>query len=993
MGPRNFALAVGLFLLGGAMPAPSYAVPVELAQESIEADGGEFWIRKVALDPAGTVGEWEHRLAGDDWLAAFDVFDAMQRSPESARWFCEHRKDDLRAGLVHPRSAMRASAWRIVRMGQGAGADCVDWSRAITREIGAEAKAWRNAALSEAWMEPGERGAQAYGLILQDLERGGAESHGQAIDAYRASAIHVGVSREETGTSLWVGNEGTNLRPLHAGLFKPMASSIAVEALRERCKDNFVEHGFLVEALDLAREVHSKPYTGLHGQRDWSRLESGLRTPPIQGTSDRGKLDAWARVLTELARLGSTHLAHQFWLIGQGVESQLSPESIRTLNGTLEAREFYIRLAVESGPVETLAKARGADREIQELVWVALEGDWRTISLRALEPWIRGEHGSDFQVLAVSRLCEAPASVERNGLLLEVVETCEGEALRLAFRALAQGPSPESVQERLHRIWRDAALESQGALLREMPNSSAWKAFAGDWLELVRELGPCDLLVLEHLSHLAEDSRWSALFERDLGEALEARFQVWRADKEPVSRDLARRAAALRRVQRAGDRGADTPLADNVLLQGLLRRVEWIQGLPEEHPVRIRFDFSKACVALISNDPGFVDWVRSNLTTIEDWPRRLRVEVALRLPVVSYSDPESQLHAFVVRMGERDYPGLGAVLKERWLSEPLRAGGLLAREATNRRSSPTLRQVAMSGLAARGDVPALLEIIDQDPGVTGPQIAMETLVPLADDRIDPALRTRWQRAESAALGDGPEREIEAHLEAELLLALVQRGALESGEASSILAGPLAASEAQWRARLDGVSDPEDWRPQRRVVQGVAQRGELKALLDRNPRWSSLDGRLLAKMAKDAFAVGDEDSAQALARWAEVALAGEPDLEDWRNAMGQVRMLRFRLARSRGDLANVAWYCDRFVETMLGGGISLESLVGTRDVREGLHPLARLSALRLQSLAMLAAGDGDRERAGKLLALAERYCGVSTRARDQQGRAARWIQRK
>ena len=436
-----------------------------------------------------------------------------------------------------------------------------------------------------------------------------------------------------------------------------------------------------------------------------------------------------------------------------------------------------------------------------------------------------------------------------------------------------------------------------------------------------------------------------------------------------------------------------TDLSENVLVKGLLRRADWILGLPEDHPVKVRFDFSKACVALISDDPGYSDWVRANLGMVRAWPRRLRVEVALRLPEESFADPNSDLFEFVSAMGEADYAGLGAVLKERWLANGIRAGGLLQREAANRRASSNLRQVAMTGLAAPGQIKTILQILNEDPGVTGPQLAMETLAQLSDDRVDPALRRRWMRARKAGRGDEANQEIEAHLATELLLVLVQRGALQPGELASILEQPLARSADQWQERLGGNTSSEDWRSQRRVVHQVAKRGELVALLERNPGWKALDGRFLEKLAQDAWSARDEDAAHILARWAEIALAGEPDKNQWRQAMARIRVLRFRLARSRGDLASLAWYCDRFMESMLGAGLPLEALVGGFDVREGRHPLARMSALRLQSLAMLAASEGDSQQARELLGLAERYCGISIRARDQHGRAARWIQGK
>jgi hypothetical protein len=989
---RFLSPALGLIFLGhtqGVWAASAQGPTPTVLEESLEV--GEFWIRAVALDPAGTRERWFPKLSSSNWLEVYDVFDAMQRCPGAAGWFCLHEKDALRAGLAHSRSAVRAAAWRIVRMGQGLGADCVDWSIPIDREIGDEAKAWRDAALSESWLDAGERGAAAYRLVLQDLARGVAEPHGILPEAYRAIAIHVGVAREETGPSLWIEGHGENkkVRPIHSGLLRPMAHSKAIEELRVQTRENFEEHGFLVDAMALAQAASAGILSGLHTSRDWTWLERGVRMPPVES----GKLYAWNQVLTELSRLGSEYLTEYFWKLGLSADSLLTLETLRVLGGLDEARNFYIRLAVESGPLNVLAWARLENRATMEIVWSALEGDWRAIPLASLEPWIRGEHGAEFQVLAVSRLCEAPDSAERRTLLLEVVETCDGEALRLAFRTLAQGSDAQGVQQRLHRIWRDENPESRQTLLRELPNSMAWEAFGGDWLEQVREPGPCELLALEHLSYLATDPRWRALLERDFGEALEARFAEWRAGKEPVSRDLARRAAALRRVQTAGDGEPQTALSENVLVEGLRRRVDWIIGLPEDVPAKVRFDFSKACIALIASDPGFTAWVQDNLGAIQKWPRRLRVEVALRLEADSTSDANSDLHKFVARVGEADYSRLGEVLKERWLADAHRAGALLVQEANNRRAYSNLRQVAMAGLATMGEVEALLQIVEEDPGVTGPQLAMETLQPLVDDRINPALRARWMRARTAANGDDANQEIEAHLATELLLVLVRRGALKPGEASSILEGPLAGSADQWQERVGGVSASEDWRSQRRVLHQVAVQGQLAALLDQNPGWRALDGRLLVKLARDARSAGDSESAHILARWAEVALAGEPDQNQWRDAMGEVQVLRFRLARARGDLANTAWYCDRFVEGMLAGGIPLESLTGGFDVREGRHPLARLSALRLQSLAMLAASNDDADRAQELLGLAKRFCGISTRALDQQDRAADWVQRK
>ncbi|MDF1838799.1 MAG: hypothetical protein P1V35_13090, partial [Planctomycetota bacterium] len=908
------------------------------------AESAEFWIRRVALDPAGTVTRWEPRLASSHWFEAYDVLDAMQRSPEAARWFCKHRKADLRAALRHPRSPIRAAAWRIVRMGQGAGADCVDWTVPIAREFGDEASAWRNAALSQAWLDSGAAGAAAYDSVLEDLARGGAESLGTNPDGYRAAAMHLGVAQERTADSLWIAESGGSgkLRPIYPGFLRLMAHPRAIENVRELVRRSSPEVRFHVEALALSQQAFAGTLNAEPDAIDWSVLEQGLLDAPPVGDEWEVQFYMWNQVQSELARLGSSRLSQIYWAIGLNVSSKLSAQAVRSFGGMDEAREHYIRFATESAPPEVaLKRAEGESRAIQELVWIGLEGDWRAIPLSALAPWIRGEHGKDFQVLAVSRLCESPVGDERQKLLLEVVESGEGEALRLAFRTLAQGPDPAAVQERLHRIWREEGPNSRQSLLRELPNSEAWRAFGGDWLELVREPGPCDLLVLEHLSFLATDARWRALFERDLAEALEARFVDWQAGREPVSRDLARRAAALRRVQTAGGRESAPALEANPLTRGLTRRADWILGLPEASQADVRFDYSKACVALIADAPGFAAWVQGDLHRIQKWPRRLRVEVALRLPSHSYADPDSDLRRFVDGVGAADYSHLGAVLKERWLSDAQRAGRRLFEEATNRRASSNLRQVALAGLARLGEVEAILQVMNEDIGITGPQLAMEALQPLQDVRIDPALRARWMRARAAGLGKGANQEIEAHLATELLLVLVGRGALDMGEASSILEAPFLASVDQWNQRLGGASVEEDWRSQRRVLHRVAQRGDLLPLLELNPDWMAMDGRLLAKLAQDAHSAGDPESANLLARWAEVALAGEPDKNQWRNAMAEVHILRFRLARSRRDLANVAWYCDRFVEGMLAGGVSIEPLVGGFDVREGRHPLARL----------------------------------------------------
>jgi hypothetical protein len=106
------------------------------------------------------------------------------------------------------------------------------------------------------------------------------------------------------------------------------------------------------------------------------------------------------------------------------------------------------------------------------------------------------------------------------------------------------------------------------------------------------------------------------------------------------------------------------------------------------------------------------------------------------------------------------------------------------------------------------------------------------------------------------------------------------------------------------------------------------------------------------------------------------------------------LLRFQVARARGDFGPVAWYCERFVQDLLRGGLRsspAEALLGGFDLREGRHGLAWLCALRLQGLAMRAASTGDPDGAQGLLKQAGTYCGSSKRAQVQQERAARWVE--
>ncbi len=980
------------------------AGPMPRVQEGVEWRGensdleSEFQVRRFSLDPAGTQSIWQPMLGSPNWLRHYDVLDAMQRNPEAARWFCVHRKKALRESLTHERSAVRAAAWRIVRMGQGLGSDCVDWQLGVgdRGSLGDEGRAWFEAALSESSLSSGDTRSAAYRAALESFAAHESDDTKSLIPKSRASVVHAGFIDGEVGIDPWwcdVGGEQV-FRGLLATDLRVPVSEQALQAMRERAKEASVDVRFQIEAMALAQfAMAGQPEGGLDSI-DWTLLEKGLVSWPNTEGSEGLLLRRRMALIKELARLDVPWLSRIFWRVAMDVEGHIGAGSIAELGGVESARFMYLGWASSSASLTiTLARSLNGGSDLQAQVWSTLEGDARNFPLKALEPFLHERRDEQVQRNAVGRLWSSPKSEERRRLLLKAVETCRGEALRLAFRVLARGDERSQVQEALHRVWRQRSLEERSELLRELPNSSAWSAFTPDWLESVRELGPSDLLELEHLSYLAVDSRWQALFERDFAEAFDQRFGVWESGKEPVSRDLARRATALFRVQHAGEGDGTDTLEGNVLVRGLMRRTRWLTALMPEQLDDARFDYSKACIALFAKDEQFEAWVLAHVGEIRTWPRRLQVEVGIGLRPDSYSGLENELALFVARVESEFYGQLGSVLKERWLAEGARASKLFAAEATNRRAASSVRQAAMAGLAKEGRLQELIDVLNDDTGVTGPQLAMETLLPLHGDQIDRALRARWQRAKDAAQAGGADSEIENHLEMELLLILVKRRALSSEEIAQSLAGPMAQRFAQLEHRMDGEVTDEGWRPQLHVVQQLAELGVLQELLETNPDWSALDGRFLGKLAQAVWDAGDVGAADILSRWAEVALAGEPSTNRWwRPALG-VRILRYRLARKTGDLANTAWYCERLLQDLLGQSqeyTPVESMLGGHDLREGRHPIAFLSALRLQSLAMLAAKERDAMRSQLLLKQAERFCGVSSRAREQQARVKRWI---
>ncbi|MCA9000946.1 MAG: hypothetical protein KDB61_03415 [Planctomycetes bacterium] len=973
VGLRRFLIGFGLYTLSWGVGLASQDVSGEAPAES-----GEFWVRSVALDPEGTRAEWIARLDSEGWLDVYDVFDAMQRCPEAAAWFCQHEPQALAKGVNHPRSSVRAAAWRVLGMGQGAGPLAVDYSAPSGR--GEDWRSWREAALSHA----GLGDSSAFQALWLDWS---VSEEVLRRHSWRGRLAMVSRACGGESAGLWMAEGGgiADLRPLDLRL---LLRPEDVETLRRRVRDANAWDRFRVEGLALAQSMGLEIGRSDVAPIDWRVLEEGL----VQVPSDDAAFDEWSTFVAELTRLGSPKLAEVLWDVALQVDSKLSSEAIEALGGPESATAHYLFLSVQCAPpAASLERARALNRALQEQVWAALEGDWRTVEVRSLEPWIVGDFGPEITEWAVSRLCEAPASAERAALLISAVESASGEALRLAFRALAAGEAAPEIGDTLHRIWRDQDAVTRDALMRELPRASHWTAFQDDWLEELRELGPCDLLVLEHLVVLPRAERWQTWVERDFREAWTARFAEWRAGEEPVSRDLARRGAALMRVL-----PPDGELTEHLAFRGLLERVAWLQSMDPEKLEAARFDYSKACIAALAKDARFVEWVAGHLDGIRTWPRRLRVEVALQDLAFDDADRKRAWMDFVHAIGESDYPQLGAVLRERWLSDPLRAGSWLQVEARNRRATPNLRQIAMAGLAASGDVQTLLEILREDHGVTGPQLALESLVSLGSPDLDPALRERWLLARERASQGEADGEIEGHLAMELMGALVKRGALDPAELSSVLDGPMAARWSQWEQRLAGAPTSENWGAERQVMALLAQSGELATLLELNPRWCELDGRFLLHLAQVAWAAQDQESAGILARWAEVALAGEPATGEWEQADLGVRLLRFQLAQAGEQWGAVAWYCEGFVADLLESGsppAGLARAFGDFDLREGRHPLARLCALRLQSLAMGSAARGDAARARELLELAEPYSWTSKRARSQQERALRWVQNR
>ncbi|MCP5023184.1 MAG: hypothetical protein GY930_15610 [bacterium] len=980
------------------------ASPLPCVQEGVEWRGAildlesEFQVRRFSLDPAGTQVIWQPMLGSPNWLRRYDVLDAMQRNPEAARWFCARQKKTLRESLTHERSAVRAAAWRIVRMGQGLGSDCVDWQLGVGGHgsLGDEGQASFEAALSESSLSGGDTRSAAYSAALESFAEHESDDTKSLIPKSRASVVHAGFIDGEVGIDPWwcdVGGERV-FRGLLATDLRVLVSEQTLQALRERAKETSVDVRFQIEAMALAQfAMAGQPEGGLDSI-DWTLLEKGLASWPNTEGSEVFPLRGRIAFIKELAQLDVPWLSRIFWRVAMDVEGHIGARSIARLGGVEKVRFMYLSWASSSASMAvTLARSLNGGSDLQAQVWSTLEGDARDFPLKALEPFLQEHWDEEVQQNAVGRLWSSPKSDERRRLLLRAVETCRGEALRLAFRALARGEERAQVQAALHSVWEQRSSEERRELLRELPNSSVWTAFTQDWLESVRELGPSNLLELEHLSYLAVDPRWQALFERDFAEAFDRRFGVWESGKEPVSRDLARRATALFRVQCAGEGKGAGSIEGNVLVRGLMRRARWLVALPPERLEDARFDYCKACIALFAKDKQFQAWALAHLDEIQTWPRRLQVEVGIGLSPDSYSGLENELALFVARVESEFYGQLGSVLKGRWLAEGARASKLFAAEATNRKAPSSVRQAAMVGLAKAGRLQELIDVLNSDTGVTGPQLAMETLLPLPGDQIDKALRARWQRAKDAAQAGGANSEIERHLEMELFLILVKRRALSLQEIAQSFAGPMAQRFAQLEHRMDGEAAGEGWRPQLHVVQQLAELGVLQGLLEINPDWSTLDGRFLGKLAQAAWDAGDEGSADILSRWAEVALAGEPSTNRWwRPALG-VRILRYRLARKTGDLANTAWYCERLLQDLLRQSqeyTPIESMLGGHDICKGRHPIAFLSALRLQSLAMLAARERDGLRSQMLLQQAERFCGVSSRAREQQVRAKRWI---
>ncbi len=981
------------------------ASPMPCVQEGVELPGpnsdleSEFQVRAFSLDPAGTQAIWQPLLGSPNWLRHYDVLDAMQRNPEAARWFCVHQKPALRESLKHDRSTVRAAAWRIVRMGQGLGSDCVDWAAGVgdRGSLGDEGQAWFEAALSESTIGSGETSTLAYKAASNQFAGHLLSVPQDRVPKSRASITHAGVMQDEGALGLWWqdhNGESTFRGVFASDLRVPMSGSL-IQAMRERARSENPEVRFQVEALALAQfAIAGQPEGGLDAI-DLELVEAGLTSWPTGGGAEPSVLSSRMDLVEELSFLGISSLGSIFWHIAMDVEQYLSEDCLADLGGSEGVGFMYLGWASNSlTPAASLAFSFGRGSNFQSEVWATLEGDSRDFPLKALELFLRGKSSEEVQRFAVERLWSAPESEERRKLLLQAVETSRGEALRLAFRVLAKGQDPSLVQESLHRIWRQRSADERKELLRELPNSSAWVAFTDDWLEAVREFGPSDLLEFEHLSYLAVDPRWQALFERDFEEAFHDRSVEWEAGSEPVSRDLARRAAAVHRVQYAGGSKGAGELDSNILIRSLRWRVQWIRTLTAEQRERVRFDYSKACVALLAKDLGFDTWVQTHLDEIQTWPRRLQVEVGLGLRSESYAGLNNDLQAFIEGVIRDHYEHLGSVLKERWLAEGSRGAGLFVREATNRRGASSVRHAAMAGLARDGRFQVLLDVLNDGSGVTGPQLAMEALLPLEGEGIDSALRDRWQRAGAAARAGEANSEIESHLEMELFLVLVRRQALSSEEIAQSLAGPMAQRFTQLQQRMGGEITSEGWRPQLHVVDQLARQGELLPLLKDNPGWSALDGRFLGKLAQAAWDGGDVESASLLARWAEVALAGEPNANRWWGPALGVRILRYRLARKNGDLANMAWYSERLLQDLLGGwkeSMPVEGMLGGHDLRERRHPIAFLSALRLQSLAMLAARNGEGPRSQELLQQAQQYCRASSSASKQQERAKRWIE--
>ena len=583
------------------------------------------------------------------------------------------------------------------------------------------------------------------------------------------------------------------------------------------------------------------------------------------------------------------------------------------------------------------------------------------------------------------------------GLLTERLLDPDPVLRELAFRALANVPQPPLAT--LHAAWEKGSVEQRLDDLRWLSREHPPLPFREDLLRFVTSEESRRPSVFQLLATFKGDAEVASALTRVLRAELEGLVQS-PSPEECRRHELHARSAAVALETLSG------PECVPELEAALDRALSAVAGSPAAQDED--GGLPKKLVALLGRHQAGVVNLARRLSA--NTPRRTRVEAAIWiLRGIERQEQAKPVPASLVarKVLTEDYSHCDSELGVRILGalegmQDEATRRFLSRVAQDEGEAFERRLAAVDALAehaAQAELRQLLAVRSTDVRVAAAR-ALCAILPasslhLLHSMFD-ARRVPFLLPDEVALEDP-----ESLIAAEFLLGMAKREALPDDELATVLARPRVRARTQLAERFQGRLGARvdfTWSLELQVVRELARVGRGGALLQQETSLAELDGRLLAALSASVLdgAAMDVDEqrahaslavAERLARAAAIALAGEPRAGDRSKIELVLWVRRLSIAQARADWESYA----RLARGLLGcwerGEITLwalEALLGQRDLRAGVDPVARLRAAEEQAAARAAWQRGELEAAREHARRARGRLGASrAAARAQQ----------